>query len=206
MGFGWLMVGYFFTFVISLYSPLSFAMLAGYPMMIVGLGYLAPYHPQLKRTFFISFLSIPFALYYSFYAFSQLGIGASMPIFTGMMWQIAEWAYFIFSVLFMLMLLRAIAALCGELELVRWQINAMRNLLVIGIMYLFDLVARLQLPFMWGLNGYLVLLSLLLRILLIFMNLYLIYGCYRHICPEGEEVFLPESTVKRSDGKEGEHK
>lgn len=205
MGFGWLMVGYFFVSVISLYSPLSFAMLVGYPMMIVGLWYLAPYHPQLKRTFFASFLSIPFALYYSLYAFSLLGIG-SLPIFGGVLWQVMEWAYFVFSLLFMLLLLNAIASLCGELELVRFQGNALRNLLLMGIMYLFDLVARLQLPFMKGLNGYLVLLSLLLRILLIFMNLYLIFSCYRHICPEGEEVSLPESTKKRSDRKGEGHK
>ena len=34
MGFGWFLVGYFFVSVVSVYSPLSFAMLVGYPRMI----------------------------------------------------------------------------------------------------------------------------------------------------------------------------
>lgn len=200
MGFGWLFVGYFFVQVISLYSPLSFAMLAGYPMMILGLWLLAPYHKHFKTAFFSSFLAIPFAIWFSLYAFSQLGVGTG-AIFKGPLFDIAEWGYFAFNFLFTVIILTAILSLCRELALMSLQGTAMRNLLVFGAMCVLDLISRM--PFLSGarIGGYLVLTVLFLKLIIIFLNLHLIFSCYRRIAPEGEELSAPR-TRGAGKGKE----
>lgn len=185
MGFGWLMVGYFFASVVSLYSPLAMAMLVGYPLMIVGLRLLAPYHKYLKLAFFSSFLSLPFALYFGLDAFAKVGM---IPSFLpASIFATVEWVYFIFYFLFGALILYALSALCGELALVRWQSTALRNLLVLAFTFVLDLIARLPFGFIQSVSAYVGLLVLLLRLIIVFLNLYLFFGCYRYICPEGAE-------------------
>ncbi len=185
MGFGWLMVGYFFVSVVALYSPLAMAMLVGYPLMIVGLRLLAPYHKYLKLAFFSSLLSLPFALYFGIDAFGKVGM---MPvILPAALFATVEWIYFIFHFLLSALILYAVCALCGELSLIRWQSAALRNLLVLAFTFALDLIVRLPIGFIQSISGYVGLLVLLLRLITVFLNIYLLFGCYRYICPEGAE-------------------
>lgn len=185
MGFGWLLVGYFFTAVVSLYSPLAMAMLIGVPMMIVGLRLLAPYHRYLKIIFFSSFLYVPFALYFSLNAFTRVGI---LPAFMPQSWfSPIEITYSVFYFLFTAALLYAVCALCGEVGLVNLQASALRNLLVMAFTFVFETVCRLPIPFIATFAGYAGLLILLLKLIVTFLNLYLFFNCYRQIAPEGEE-------------------
>lgn len=185
MGFGWLMVGYFFVSTVALYSPLAMIMLIGYPMMIVGLRMLAPYHKYLKIAFFSSFFSLPFAIYFGLDAFAKVGL---MPALLPSQWfGTVEWLYFVFYFLFTAWILYAITALCGELALSKWQETALRNLLVLGFTFALDLLMRLPFAFLQQIGPYVGLLVLLLRLITVFLNVYLIFGCYRFICPEGTE-------------------
>lgn len=206
MGFGWLLVGYFFVSVVSLYSPLSFAMLAGYPMMIFGLWQLAPYHRYFRAAFFFSFLSVPFAIFYTLYGLGQLGF--SMPSVNAFFGTV-EWVYFAFNVMFTLLWLLAITALCRELCHEKLLGCAVRSLLLFAVTHVLDLVARLPIGFIQSNAGYLALPVLLGRLILLFLNLYLIYGCYRYICPEGEEFSHLEADKDlqklKDTAKEGKH-
>ena len=202
MGFGWLLVGYFFASVISLYSPLSFAMLAGYPMMIMGLWMLAPYHRYLHIAFYASFFSLPFAIYYAIYGLGQMGADFPKHWFDGALWQTVEWGYFAFSLFFTVLLLSAIMLLCRELYLIKLQGNAMRNMLLMGVMYLLDFIGRLPISFIQSHRGYIAVPVLFLRLITIFLNIYLIYGCYRYICPEGEQ-FKGRGKRKNTGKEEG---
>ena len=186
MGFGWLLVGYFFANVMSLYSPLSFAMLAGYPMMIMGLWRLAPYHTRFRYAFYGSFISLPFAIYFSLYAFSQLGF-QEVAFLSGGFYSTVEWSYFAFSLLFHALLLYAIAGLTAELGLVALQGNAWRNLIFVVLYYLVDGFARLPIAWISALQGYFSLVLILLRLSTLLLNMYLIFKCYRYICPEEED-------------------
>ena len=143
MGFGWLLVGYFFANVMSLYAPLSFAKLIGYPMMVYGLYLLAHYHDRFRYCWYFSFSSLPFALYFSFYGFAQLGIGTQWWILGGIFFQVVEWAYAGMTLILHVMLLYAIIGLCSELKLIGIQSNAYRNLIMVGLYYVLYLVARL---------------------------------------------------------------
>lgn len=184
MGFGWLLVGYFFVAVVSIYSPLSFAMLAGYPLMIYGLWQLAPYHRYFRVSFFFSFLSLPFAVYYAIYGFGQMGF--SVPSVSAL-FATVEWIYFVFTVLFVALWLFAIFSLCRELAHARLLTCALRALIFFGLAQIADFAGRLPISFIRNNQGYFALPAVLLRLIVIFLNLYLIYQCYRHICPQGEE-------------------
>ena len=185
MGFGWLLTGYFFVSVVALFSPLAIAMLVGYPMMIFGLFRLAPYHKYLRVAFFASFFSLPFAFYYAFYAFSRYGL-AVPAFFTGKTFETVEWIYFVFVLLFTILWMAAVSALCAELGLVRLRGNAWRNLIVLGVTTLVDLVARLPIPFIETYSGYFAVPVLLLRFIVVFLNGILLFECMRNIRPEGE--------------------
>ena len=182
MGFGWFLIGYFFVSVVSIYSPLSFAMLAGYPMMIYGLWQLAPYQRYFRVSFFFSLVSLPFALYYAFYGFGMMGFG--MSPFVSAAFPTVEWIYFVFTLLFTALWLFAAYSLCRELMQERLLGGAIRSAIFFVLAHLTDFAARLPLGVV---AAYMSLPAILLRLISIFLNLYLIYLCYRYICPQGEE-------------------
>ncbi len=197
MGFGWLIIGYFFASVVSLYSPLSFAMLAGYPMMILALYKLSPYDRHFRTALYTSLLSIPFALYYALYAFGLPGRAATMPLFADPLWSVVEWCYFAYTFLLTILVLSAILALCRDLYLVKLQAGAMRCMILLGFTYVMDLMGRL--PIAQNVRGFFALIALFMRLVVIFLNIYLFYGCYRYICPEGEEM---TQSLKSKNKKE----
>ena len=207
MGFGWLFVGYFFVAVVALYSPLSFAMLAGYPMMIYGLYQLAPYQRYFRVAFFFSFLSLPFAGYYALYGFGQMGF--SLPA-VGAIFATMEWVYFAYTLLFTALWLWAIFSLCRELMHERLLSACVRSLLFFAVTQVLDFTGRLPVAFIREHQGYFALPAILLRICLVFINMYLIYQCYRYICPEGQEFAHLradkhiDSLEKTAKGKEEE--
>ena len=181
MGFGWFLIGYFFVSVVSIYSPLSFAMLAGYPMMIYGLWQLAPYQRYFRVSFFFSLLSLPFAFYYACYGLGRMGL--AMPAVDAV-FATVEWVYFVFTLLFTALWLFAVYSLCRELCHQKLLGCAIRSMIFFGAGQLLDLLARLPIG---TASAYLALPAILLRLITIFLNMYLIYLCYRYICPQGEE-------------------
>jgi hypothetical protein len=152
--------------------------------MIYGLWQLAPYHRYFRVAFFCSFLSLPFAGYYSVYGLGQMGF--SLPN-VGALFATVEWVYFVFTLLFMALVLFAVFSLCRELGHARLLECATRALIFFGVAQIADFVGRLPLSFIRENQGYFALPAVLLRLIVIFLNLYLIYQCYRYICPEGEE-------------------
>ncbi len=198
MGFGWLIVGYFFVSVVALYSPLSFAMLAGFPMMILALRKLAPYHRLFRSVYYFSYASMPFAVYFSLYAFGLWGI-LEAPAFLGTPFEIVQWLYFAYSFVLVCMILNAVAALCRELSLIALQGNAMRNMILLGAAYFLELLGKMS--FLGVAQVYLALGGLTMRLIVIFVNMILFYGCYRRICPAEEEL---AQSIKSKEKKGGE--
>ena len=186
MGFGLLFIGFFFAVMMSLYEIFSIAMLVGYPMILVALRRLAPYHRRFHLLFYVSMLSIPFALYYAPFSLSKLGVTALQGLFAGTHVTVMQWAYLIFLCAFQLLLLYAIAGLADELSLFAIKAMAWRNFLLVGICYLLDCIGRM--PILAAYEPYFALPVILCRVLTIFLNLWLIYQCYRQICPEEENA------------------
>lgn len=181
MGFGWLMVGYLFANI-----PLSFAKLLGYPLMIMALWRLAPYHTRFRYAFYSSFASLPFALYFSLSAFSQLGF-LDLTFLNGTVYNVVQWCYFAFSLFFHVLLLYAITGLTAELGLTALQGNAWRNMVFVGLYYFVDGFARLPISWVSTFRLYFVFVLIVLGFSYLLLDMYLIYKCYKYICPEGED-------------------
>ena len=194
MGFGWLMVGYFFANVVSLYSPLSFAMLAGYPMISWGLWHLAPYHKRFFDCFCFSLVGLPFAIYFSLFAFGEMGLGIPAALFGASVFGVMEWLYFFFNLAFHLFLLYGIVSLANELGLQSHASVAWRNILLVlvfCVLYTFlnafpaTAAARFLAPIV-----------ILLKLFYIFLNVYLLYQCDRYICPEENAIREGEEEAR----------
>ena len=196
MGFGWLFVGYFFAYISSFSAELSFGMLVGFPLMLLAFYKLASYQKYFKICFFYSFASLPLALYFGAYGISLLlgqdwgGILAKDGGFLAVM----QWLLFAFSVGLHLLMLYAIAELAKELSLLSLRVATWRNLILMVLCYLVDAVARL--PFVAPISQYFVLPVILLRVATVFLNLLLIFDCYRKIAPEEELASPPEGGEK----------
>lgn len=203
MGFGWVTLGYFFTALVSmtpltLRSPLAIGLLVGYPMMIFGLYFLSAYQRYFRVAFFTSFLSIPLALYDALGAIGQMGF--SVPdIYGGTLRQIADWGQFLLLTLITALVLFAISQLCRELGLIRHEGMALRNLLLLGLATLLDLVARLPLSFIVTHQGYFMTPALIMRLAIVILNLHLLFSCFRDICSQDEGML--ESEKRRKEKK-----
>ena len=204
MGFGWLLMGYFSVNMIALYPPLSFMMLVGYALMIVGLFQLSPYHSRFLTCRSLSFLSLPFAAYYTAYGLSTVQLIPAAAFFASTAAKVIDWVYFGFALVFQLLLLWAIASLAGELGVVKQQANALRNMILLVVYHALCLLAQLPLSIIQSNVGLLSLPITLLRLLCIFLNIWLILQCYRSILPEGTDVTprLPDLLGNRLKNKE----
>ncbi len=198
MGFGWLLVGYFFSNMMAIWSPLAFAKLVGYPMMIFGLRELAHYHTKLRHAYYVSFLSLPFALYYALYSFSLLGFGTLSPLFTGVFFEVVGWLYLAFSLAFRVVLLPAVAALAAEVALPRLSADAFRNLVFELIYFLVYLFAAM--PFAASFATMFTVPLLIVRCACLFLNLWLFYSAYRNIGPEQEAPPEGKTSKEKKGG------
>ena len=201
MGFGWLFLGCFFAHIMEPASPLSFAMLAGYPMMIIGLWQLAHYHTRFLQTFYVALVSLPFAVYYALCGLSAFGIPGLDFALGETLAAIIEPCYFVYFVIFSFMVLYAIAGICKELGLYSLMTTAWRNFLLMGILGVFKVVTML--PIFHAQQLVFSVMLMLFRLICVVMNLLLCYKCYRYICPEGQEDHpAPE---KKTKGREEKH-
>lgn len=188
MGFGLLLMGYFAVNMIAIYPPLSAAMLIGYGLMVFALFRLAPYHKLFYQCRNFSFLALPFAVYYAVYGLTTIHVLPEMALFTSALDTAVDWAYFAYTLLLQLLLLYAVFQLSHELEIVKLQAGALRNMIFVAIYHLFYLFAKLPFAFIQNNVGLLSLPIAILRLVCVFCNLWLFYCCYRTILPEGSDT------------------
>ena len=204
MGFGLLLIGFFFACVMSLIPNLYFAMLWGYPMMTIALYRLAPYHTRFKYTYYVSFAAYPFALYFSMAALNVWGVGGWLQSFVESSISYVEPCYIVFYTFFFFLVMYSIAGLAGELKLLSLQSSAWRNVIVLGLYVLLDLAYRVLEPWITAnqLGPYFALPALLLKIGFLFLVIWLIFQCYRKIAPEDEDVSMPDFGFDKKKKKE----
>jgi phosphotransferase system glucose/maltose/N-acetylglucosamine-specific IIC component len=130
---------------------------------------------------------LPFAVYFGLYGLCEFGI-LTFPGFKGALFDTMQWVYFVFTLLFTALWLYGMMEFCREMGHLRLQGCALRNLMLFAVTYFFDFIARLPIAFVQRYQGYLAAPVLLMRLVVIFLNLYLIFSCYRAFGPEGEEL------------------
>ena len=173
--------------MVALYQPLSFMMAVGYGLIIFALLRLAPYHKHFQQCFYVSFLSLPFAGYYTVYGLAASGVMSQPALFTRIGTAV-DWLYFAYTLLLQLLLVYAIFRLTVELEITPLQPTALRNLIFLAVYYVLYGIARMPLAIIQNNVSLLALPVTILRFTCIFCNLWLFYGCYRVILPEGSDA------------------
>ncbi len=188
MGFGYLLIGYLITFVLSMTAQsLGFsglAWLAGYAVMMGGLSMLSHYQSAFswaKWSLIPLFVS---ALYQTFADFDALLL-LELPLFGTVAWAVYEWLTLALVVVFNLLMLYAIHRLAQEVELPKLSVAAGRNAIFLGIYVLLKIFVAM--PFAESIAGYLALPILGFDLIWIICNLLLLLSCAKTICPEGDE-------------------
>lgn len=201
MGFGLLFVGYFFANLMPIFTPLGFTKLVGYPMMLLAFRRLRAYCPRFRICFCAGIAALPFAVYYTYVALLALKVpGAPIPagVGTGI-----EWTYFAFFIAFELLLLWVIAGFSKELHHLRTATAATRNMIFVGMYAVLYLVCNILDAA--GVSGvrYFYLPLLFLRLFFLLLDAWLIFQCYRDICPaEEEQITLVEPEEKEEENDE----
>lgn len=199
MGFGLLFVGYFFANMMPPGdSMLSLAKLIGYPLMIAAFYRLAPYHKRFLYCFFASFATIPFAIYHGMIGLFKLGVLSEYWFLTGSFHTVAEILHLAVSLVLHVMMLLAIAGLAGELKHTAIRTHAWRNFTFVAAYFLLRFVMMMPIQTLQRLFAP----TLLLWLCMVILNLFLLFKCYRYICPEGDEN-MPEPIKLPLDTDEG---
>ena len=201
MGFGCLFIGYFFANMMPpVGSPLSITKLLGYPLMVAALYRLAPYHKRFLYSFFVSLAMLPFAVYYGMYGLYTFGVFPAYAFLSGTFYNVVHIVYLGVSLVLHVLLLLAIAGLSLELKQNELRTGAWRNMTFVGVYFLLRFLMLLPTPVMQRLVGA----ALLVWLAMIFMNLFLLFKCYRYICPEGDEDMPDRTPVKQGrENREG---
>ena len=201
MGFGLLLIGYFLVNVLSVISVFSAAMLLGFPLLLVGLWRLAPYHKRFYYTFLFTLTGLPFGLYYTLYALGDVGAIPALLVLGGTAFAVVEWVYLAWGLLFHTLFLVSMASLTAELGLWGLQSAAWRNLTFAVIYYLLFFVVKL--PFFAAFVMPFIIPLTILRYLCIFLNLWLLFRSWQVILPEGSdcEPIVNEKRREKHDEK-----
>lgn len=204
MGFGLLFVGYFFANLMPVFSMLGFTKLVGYPMMLLAFRRLTAYYRRFRMCFFAGFAALPFAGYYTYTALLAMKVpGTPVPASVA---AVVEWAYFAFFIAFEMLLLWTIAGFSKELHHLKTATAATRNMIFAGMYAVLYLVCNiLDGAGVAGIRYFYVPL-LFLRMFFLLLDAWLIFQCYRDICPaEEEQVTLVEPAEDAVHGKEEPH-
>ena len=195
MGFGYLLIGYLITFVLSLtLQALGFggaALLVGYAVMLGGLWILTHYQSAFA---WAKWLLIPLlftALYRILGDFNELLL-LDLPLFGNAGETIYTWLTLALITAFNLAMLYGIYKLACDVELEKLSVAAGRNAIFVGIYAVLAIVANL--PVFASIVPYLTLPLIGFDLLWIICNLFLLLSCAKNICPAGDEDQLPKPS------------
>ena len=188
MGFGYLLIGYIFTFVVTIgLGPYLFAgLLIGGFLMYLGLSELRRYCPVFLYSLIASVMIILCSFYETAawidsYFVLKLGITDIQRVF--------DWIEFALYLIFNLTMLYGIADLSRRVDFPDTKEKALRNMIFVIVYNAFQLVTFL--PFVKALEdvdrGALMTLLMIANIVYTVVNAFLLFKCYAMICPEGQE-------------------
>lgn len=154
--------------------------------MLWALWELQQYHKDFRWAFFLAFPLIPAAVYRSFDVLAdiwpKLGTLVSEE---GLYW--VKFAEFCFIFLFHMALFYGIYGLSKHLEVKKVTAGAVRNAFVMLLYFVLYAISFLPFDFVADYRRVMSAPILLLQLCWILMVAYLIWLCYVHICPEGQE-------------------
>ena len=181
MGFGLLFLGYITAFLMSINSFGVVFRLTGCAIMMSALSKLSAYEKSFSYVNISCFAMTAVSLFESVFAFFNSG------------WQyedlqsICMSIFLVLTVIFHFLLYLAIYRISRDVGLEKLNVSSVRNAAFASI----ELVILLFALVMWYINRdltkYIVMAGILYPFVILVLNLFLIYSCYKNICEEGDE-------------------
>lgn len=185
MGFGWLLIGYLVTFLMSLTLYGWIIRLIGYLIMAIACYKLKDYFPS----FIYSFICI-LILFITGLTEAVVEFGGQLSISADVLTDLSDINSYVRTVLVLLLhilLLLTIRAASGELDLQNMKISAVTDLVAVCVGFIFYILAALGVI----VPG----VPVLTQIVWSVMVAVLLFRCYARICPEGDEN-MPRHSSK----------
>lgn len=195
MGFGYLLLGYLISFLLYLTVQAlgvgSLALLAGYLLMLYGLGTLCKYHNAFNIARWLLFPMLLGALYLLVADVSGLFL-LDVPFVTGCAREIADWILFAIEVIYHCALLYGVRMISDSVGIKKLSNSAMRNTVMVAIYALLYISQYLSMQN--SVKIYVVTFTNLFHLAWIVCNLALLLGCTKNICREGDEEITPRRS------------
>ena len=188
MGFGPLLIGYIFTYLVTLgLGDYLFAgMLIGGFIMFLGLCELRKYCP----TFLYAIIADILLILCSFYetaAWIDSEFLFEIGIHSADISRVFDYIELAINLWFNLSLLYGIADLSRRVEYPPTREKAYRNMIFVGVFYVMQILLLIPNTVFDRDKAFFMTLLIILQVIYAFFNLLLIFKCYAMICPEGEE-------------------
>ena len=188
MGFGPLLIGYIFTYLVTLgLGDYLFAgMLIGGFIMFLGLCELRKYCP----TFLYAIIADILLILCSFYetaAWIDSAFLLDIGIHSALVLRVFDYIELAVNLWFNLSLLYGIADLSRRVEYPPTREKAYRNMIFVGVFYVMQILLLIPNTVFDRDKAFFMTLLMILQVIYAFFNLLLIFKCYAMICPEGEE-------------------
>lgn len=188
MGFGPLLIGYIFTYLVTLgLGDYLFAgMLIGGFIMFLGLCELRKYCP----TFLYAIIANVLLILCSFYetlAWVDKAFLLNMGIDSANISRVFDYVELGVNLWFNMSLLYGITDLSRRVEYPETREKAYRNMIFVGVFNVMQILLLIPNTIFDRDKGFFMTLLMILQVIYAFFNLLLIFKCYAMICPEGEE-------------------
>ncbi len=193
MGFGWLLLGYVISFLLSsVAGKLNIAFLAnliGYLLMLKGLSELRKYQKEFSLSFISVCALIPFAVWNGLDELGDLLLW-NLPFLTDLSLSVVAWIRFAVVLFFQFTLYFAVAKLAKTVDLPNTVRQSVFNT-VIAVGYS-SLYVAISLPALASVQNQFGLALTIFRLFWIVCDICLLISCCKNICPEGEEDPKPK--------------
>ena len=195
MGFGLLLIGYIFSFVmtVGLGNYLFAGMLIGGFIMHLGFSELKKYSPVFIYALIFNVVFLLCAFFEAtVWIDSQLLLG--LPFANDIILKIFDVIELIVNLLLNLSILYGIADLSRRVDLSETRKKAFRNMFFVGFFNFYQLLMILPISIFESDKPFFMTVLLILQFLYTVINAFLIFKCYAKICPVGQE----DPPIKKS--------
>lgn len=193
MGFGWLFIGYFVTFMVQMNPYAVFAAPIGIAIIIFAAAKLYKYCHKFHLLVLPAFVMLVGFVLNIVSAVSELA-SLTLP-YKSIFEVMGDNVYFVGSILFHIALMLAVRDIADKVELPKIKWGALRNFIVFALYALIYGISLLPLKTIDEFNKLMSVPYIALWIGFIILNLIMLFSCYMRICQEGDED-MPQRPSK----------
>ena len=188
MGFGLLLIGYFFAYTVTvgLGSYLFAGMLIGGFVMFLGLSELRKYSPAFIYAI-IANIALLLLSFCETISWMEPMLGFSIGFSNTNAQMVFDWIKLVVDLAFNIAMLYGIADISRRVDFQETRTKAYRNMVFVGVYNAVQLLMILPIGIFESDKSFFMTLLMFLQLIYTVVNLVLIFRCYAMICPEGEE-------------------